>query len=159
MTETQVCNVCGEEQPLENFSWRNKKRGIRHTTCKKCHAVYRRKHYQAKRRLYIDKAKRWNHVHKGERHAKVRRYILQYLREHPCVDCGETDPVVLEFDHVRGKKVAPISYLVRGTYGLEAIKREITKCEVRCANCHRRKTARERGHWFLDDLDKIEPSE
>jgi hypothetical protein len=69
-----------------------------------------------------------------------------YLQSHPCVDCGETDPLVLDFVHVR----EIISQLVRSQATLEVIKAEIAKCDVRCANCHRRKTAKERGHWVFD---------
>lgn len=156
MSETQVCNVCGEDQPLENFSWRNKKRGIRHGHCKACHAAYRRKHYLENRELYIQKARRWNDLHKADRKAAMRAYILEYFQVHPCVDCGETDPLVLEFDHVRGKKKATISYLVQADAGLQNLKEEIAKCEVRCANCHRRKTAKQLGHWLLDKLEDSE---
>jgi hypothetical protein len=65
------------------------------------------------------------------------------LIEHPCVDCGENDPVVLDFDH-KSDKVASISYLLGTVAGWERVEKEIEKCEVRCANCHRRKTARDR---------------
>ena len=61
-----------------------------------------------------------------------------YLLDHPCVDCGEFDPLVLEFDHIR-KKRKTISSLVRSCTGWEKILKEIARCEVRCANCHRRK--------------------
>lgn len=69
-----------------------------------------------------------------------RKYIYEYLASHPCIDCGEADPIVLEFDHVRGDKLGPVSELMRNN-GLEKLKTEIDKCDVRCANCHRRKTA------------------
>ena len=62
---------------------------------------------------------------------------------HPCVDCGETDPVVLEFDHLRDKRFA-IRLSAHGR-NWQTILDEIEKCEVVCANCHRRRTARRRG--------------
>lgn len=65
----------------------------------------------------------------------------------PCVDCGEDDPVVLEFDHVRGDKAGSISLMIHNGVSLETLIIEINKCQVRCANCHRRKTARDRGYF------------
>jgi len=61
---------------------------------------------------------------------------------HPCVDCGECDPIVLQFDHTRGKKFN-IGDAGRKGLSLPVVLREISKCEVRCANCHQRKTARD----------------
>lgn len=81
--------------------------------------------------------------------------IYEYLASHPCVDCGEPDPVVLEFDHVRGDKRANVKRMVSGTYSLERVLEEIAKCEVRCANCHRRITARRGG--FYDYLKNPAP--
>jgi hypothetical protein len=59
--------------------------------------------------------------------------------------------MVLEFDHVRGVKVRNISEMVRGKFSWRRILEEIEKCEVRCANCHRRKTARD-FKWFKIDI-------
>lgn len=73
--------------------------------------------------------------------------VRQYLEVNPCVDCGESDPVVLEFDHVRGEKLASISQLLRSTRSWAVVEAEMAKCEVRCANCHRRVTAK-RGGFF-----------
>lgn len=66
--------------------------------------------------------------------------IREYLLSHPCVDCGETDPDVLEFDHVRGVKREGISRMIQRGFSARALENEIAKCEVRCANCHRRVT-------------------
>ena len=73
------------------------------------------------------------------------QHLWDYLLEHPCVDCGETDPVVLAFDHVRGEKVGALSNMSRRQFSIAKLDAEIAKCEVRCANCHARKTAREQG--------------
>ncbi|MEI6058968.1 MAG: hypothetical protein WCP89_04320, partial [archaeon] len=79
-------------------------------------------------------------------------YIQQYLINNPCIDCGEGDITVLEFDHT-GKipKFKAVSLLIRAKYPLQKIKEEISKCEVRCANCHRRKTAKD-FKWFKHNM-------
>ena len=74
--------------------------------------------------------------------AENRAWISAFLAEHPCVDCGESDPEVLEFDHVRGKKTANVSAMVRGGYALARLQAEAALCDIRCANCHRRITRR-----------------
>ncbi len=53
------------------------------------------------------------------------------------------DPIVMEFDHVVPGKITDVSTMVRDGSPIVKIQREIAKCVVRCANCHRRKTARE----------------
>lgn len=73
--------------------------------------------------------------------------MLQFLCAHPCVDCGERDPVVLEFHHVREKKRDNVACLLRGTYEWRTVAAEIAKCVVLCANCHRRRTAVSRGDY------------
>ena len=60
--------------------------------------------------------------------------------------CNENDPIVLEFDHLRDKRMN-VAKLIQGGYPEKTILLEIEKCEVRCANCHRRKTAKDQGWW------------
>jgi hypothetical protein len=52
---------------------------------------------------------------------------LEYLQTHPCVDCGEADPVVLEFDHVRGEKARHVTKLMYQKKALPVIVAEIAK--------------------------------
>lgn len=67
---------------------------------------------------------------------KAKEYRDEYFATHPCVDCGETDPIVLTFDHVRGKKSNDIATMVGSGLSLATIRIEIEKCEIRCYNCH-----------------------
>ena len=69
-----------------------------------------------------------------------------YLLTHPRAQCGESDPVVLEFHHVGGKDMA-ISEMITRVSSVDRLKEELEKTMVLCANCHRRITAQERG-WF-----------
>jgi hypothetical protein len=101
-----------------------------------------RQHYQANRDYYALKRQRRS----CELYRDQRRRMLAHLATHPCVDCGETDIVCLEFDHVRGTKKSSIAAMI-GDYAWDTIESEMAKCVVRCANCHRRKTAHERG-WY-----------
>lgn len=85
--------------------------------------------------------------HRLKRRTKCLQYVYDYFKTHPCVDCWENDPRVLEFDHVRGVKTAAISRLCNEGVKLERLQEEINKCDVRCANCHRRRTFQE-GRWL-----------
>ncbi len=98
-------------------------------------------HYLSHRPRYIDNAG------KRRRAATVQRmsYLLTFFETHPCVDCHETDSSVLEFDHL-GNKAFNISQGFRDRAWGEVLA-EIDKCEVRCANCHRQRTAETRG-WY-----------
>ena len=53
------------------------------------------------------------------------QYAWDYFATHPCVDCGESDPIVLEFDHVRGEKVDAISAMIGRGFQFGRIKEEI----------------------------------
>ena len=73
----------------------------------------------------------------------VKRYKLkQYLIDHPCIDCGETDLRCLDFDHRDPTlKKCNVSKMVGGgSWSWNSCLEEIAKCDVRCANCHRKKT-------------------
>src|SRR3989344_5876696 len=79
---------------------------------------------------------------------RVRRQLLDFLSGRQCVDCGEQDPIVLEFDHKETlKKFKQISTMLSGHYSWKSVLTEIGKCEIRCANCHRKKTYAQFGFW------------
>ena len=137
--ESRICSKCGEERPVEHFTFKNLAKGIRHNRCRDCTREAVREHYQAHQSYYVRKARTRN----AEVIAAQREWVLNYLELHPCVDCGEADPRCLDFDHVRGKKICHVSRML-GDYGWTAIEAEIAKCEVRCANCHRKRTAERR---------------
>lgn len=69
--------------------------------------------------------------------------IRRYKLEHPCVDCGEEDPIVLEFDHRPGFEKS-FNIGEARNFNLTKVMAEMSKCDVRCANCHRRKTHQRR---------------
>lgn len=135
------CSSCTETKPLDQFYKRAKAKDGHQTWCKVCAIKIRLEHYHADHETTRKKNK-----DRGIRYYNENReYIGDYLRCHPCVDCGEPDPIVLEFDHVRDTKSWSISTAI-WSHPLSRIITEIAKCEVRCANCHRRQTA-QRGGW------------
>lgn len=138
--QAKICNRCHIKKASTEY---RKREGQKlQPYCFPCQKEYDR--------LYWLKTKEKRRLKRPENDRQIRKrntfYILEYLKEHPCVDCGESDPVVLEFDHLK-EKVESVSNLAKQRASLEKLKNEIRKCEVRCANCHRRKTAKERG-WY-----------
>ncbi|MFY3742241.1 MAG: hypothetical protein HMLIMOIP_002705 [Candidatus Nitrosomirales archaeon] len=79
---------------------------------------------------------------------KKKQLLWNYLLEHPCIDCGMANPIVLEFDHVRGIKKFEIGKAVTGSgRSWETILTEIAKCDVRCRNCHAIQTFQRQNSW------------
>ena len=72
------------------------------------------------------------------------------------MDCGERDTLVLEFDHV-DTKFANVTRLAWFGCSIATIDAEIARCEIRCANCHRRVTAKRGGHFRFRALSSSVP--
>lgn len=109
-----------------------------------CRRANGRAHYRLSRQYYLAKARKRN-VRTAKR---VRDWLLDYLVQHPCVDCGLRDVRVLEFDHRDPEaKRAEISVLAATGYSLAAVQAEVRLCDVRCANCHIIRTRSQLGWW------------
>jgi hypothetical protein len=111
---------------------------------------------------YYTETKDRHNPGRAERLQRVRReareHVFEYLSAHPCVDCGETDVVVLDFDH-QGDKTEEINAMVAAGKPWIAILAEIKKCEVVCSNDHRRRTARTFGWYRLRQQSSAVSSE
>jgi len=143
MSEKIVCNHCGVAKDPEEFNWRYKALGIRHPTCRESQKPFRKNWYEGdahERHLQNVKER------KVQARNVAREYVWNYLSDHSCSQCGESDPVVLEFHHVEGKG-KEVSVMVAGGYPIETIQKEIDKCDVLCANCHRKRTSEDQG-WL-----------
>jgi protein-arginine kinase activator protein McsA len=129
------CSTCGETKALDQFNRLERGPFGRQYACRDCN---RRYHQEHKSRHNAQIRARSLRVR-----AEITEWLREYLCQHPCADCGEDDPVVLEFDHLRDK-IRNVSGLVRRD-NLSAVQREVEKCEVVCANCHRRRTYERQG--------------
>lgn len=100
------------------------------------------RHYERNKELLKRRARAWSDAQTE----RLRALVWEYLALHPCIDCGEADPVVLEFDHREPEaKYKGVSLLIQHGVSVATLFKEIEKCDVRCANCHRRKTAKQFG--------------
>jgi hypothetical protein len=146
--EMRTCVCCGPK-PVDSFAFRSRKRGVRQSRCRECFKKYRKRFYTENVAYYKEKAQQRNRKIRAENFD----LLMAYLSEHPCVDCKEPDPVVLTFDHVRGEKLHNVSTMLNSHNWVE-IEKEIEKCEVRCANCHLRRTSESRG-WRKSSCSSI----
>jgi len=127
------CYKCGKNNRLKHSPY-----------CRSCKQVYDRNYYH-KNKEKIKKAKNKNaKIRRLTKYLKLREYCLT----HPCEDCGESDFVVLDFDHRASiDKFDTVSNMVKNNYSWGKISRELNKCRVLCANCHRRRTAKQLN-WY-----------
>jgi hypothetical protein len=143
----RVCARCRVEKPLAEFPIKNATRGTYGSYCRPCRTEYGKEHYQRNVAAYVGRARARAAVDRP----RNRQFVAEYLSTHPCVDCGEADRVVLEFDHRDpSTKKDDVGRLIH-TSTLPVVQREIEKCDVRCGNCHRIRTARQFGWYRLGE--------
>lgn len=91
-----------------------------------------KKHYEANKQYYIDKARRNNELVRDK---------IRAAKDKPCLDCGIKYPYfVMDFDHRPEEEKSfdvANSQMKKGWSKIEA---EIAKCDVVCSNCHRLRT-------------------
>lgn len=132
----KVCTKCNESKSELEFDFKNKARNIKKTYCKLCQKQYSKKHYSLNGDKVKQQAKLWT---KNNRLVN-QKLISQYLNGKSCLDCGNSDLRVLEFDHRDpSTKTSDVSNMLRDC-AWDTILQEISKCDIRCANCHRIKT-------------------
>lgn len=141
--DLKTCYKCGEEKTIDLFTKDyNKNRpsyGKPTTLCKKCKS--RKDHVLRKKN---------GRGAKERNRLKLRNLevVWNALVGKQCMDCGENNILVLEFDHILGeKKMAVITMAANRLGNKEAIKAEIEKCEIVCSNCHTIRTMRRGNHW------------
>lgn len=124
------CSRCEQDLPESRF---NRLREGRQWWCRDCFKEYFRERG--------DKHRAQSSAAKKRKRAPQVRFVRDYLAANPCVDCGEDDVLVLEFDHCRDEKVAEVSRLISNGASLDVVRAEVAKCDPVCANCHRRRTS------------------
>ena len=134
---SKLCPRCGLDKALSEFATRGQGPWSPASYCRPCQREYCRAHYRRNK----TKHNRRRRDNQDAYVSRNRARMYEYLIERGCVDCGNKNPVVLEFDHVRGRKQREVSVMVGLGLSWSRIMHEVAKCEIRCANCHRIKTA------------------
>lgn len=117
----RLCTKCKKEEP------RDKK----HSYCKKCHSLYMANYYKMNpSKALAPRIKR----------KQIIKDIKNKAKDIPCADCGiKYPPYVMDFDHQEDKEYE-IASLSSRFISIEKVLAEIAKCDVVCANCHRKRT-------------------
>jgi len=139
MRDLYPCTRCRELKPADAFQLRFRHSVIIQSWCRECLRAYRAERHVRLHEREIKRIRR----NRQEAVTRNRKLLAAYLVDHPCVDCGETETTVLDFDHLRDKRM-DISRMVNTGHAWASILEEIAKCEVRCANDHRRATRKRR---------------
>jgi hypothetical protein len=132
MNGLKRCSKCKRELATTEFNKRTAAPDGLQPKCRECSREWHRTNREARNRQ----------IHARQRAIRSTLFdqLREYLLGHPCVDCGQRDLLVLEFDHIGDDKTMNVSKMMRLEERWPRILDEIAKCEVVCANCHRLRT-------------------
>lgn len=153
----KLCTKCQVEKNESEFGKNSVKKDGLQTYCKECAKGYFKDYYQTNKTVHRQRVNKWKEE-TGFKSSKTypRHHPLpksnwrsDYLKEknRPCTDCNQSYPFyVMEFDHLRDKKIR-----VSAITSKEQFYEEIAKCEIVCACCHRARSYRARlGNGFKE---------
>lgn len=134
------CELCKEEKSVEEFNKKTKSKDGLQKMCRVCSNNISKAYYLNNKAHHVSNVR----IRKRKQEEENIKYVALYLLSHPCVDCGEKNPIVLDFDHENvNDKMYNISDMITKGHSTLSIQKEIDKCYVRCSNCHRIKTAKQ----------------
>lgn len=117
--------------------------------CKYCYKVYPESHFgvalTTKSKVYYrHKCKFCYQLTKNVLKRKYIEILNDYKKLNKCSICGIDDYRVLDFHHKNiNEKSFSVSFGKDNRFGLDKMMKEIKKCAILCANCHRIE------HWQL----------
>ncbi len=127
------CGTCRKSKPLSDFNRKASRADGLQEVCRDCNRVSSRAYYAKNRERHV----RVIVERTAERRREAKAFLADDLRAHPCVDCGNDDLRVLDFDHRPGTgKRKEVMAMVKEGFSLPRLSEEIAKCDVRCRNCH-----------------------
>lgn len=142
------CSTCKQDKSIDQFPWKNKSKGTTSYSCSECTNERSRGWYKDNTEIHKKRVQ----VLARDRRSENTQKLFDYLKEHPCVDCGQTNPLTLEFDHQRDKDFNIADKMDHRNWN--GLQDEISKCQVRCANCHKIKTAKDRDTFMHKLVNK-----
>lgn len=146
------CTVCYQTKTKEEYYFRDKTAGTLHSQCRDCYKARRNESWEEHYKKYGDKYRMRAIKRNKILRENLRRKMLAYLKNKSCVKCGIDDIRVLEFDHIYPEtKTLDIARAITNTVKWEAILKEIHKCQILCANCHKIKTAKQ-NNWYRNTI-------
>ena len=141
-TMLKVCTICKKKKPLSEFNKNKSRKDGLNNLCKICSQQRSKLYYQENRKSHLKVIKN----NKAKRVKGNIELLLEYLKQHSCIDCGNDDIRVLEFDHL-SDKFKNVCKLVQDGYSWKTVQKEIAKCEVVCCNCHRIRSLERLGSY------------
>jgi len=76
----------------------------------------------------------------AQQHRKMRQWLRWFKRSLRCEECGESDWRTLDFHHVNPAQKGFLLARISSWVSWKRLWKEIEKCRVLCANCHRKAT-------------------
>ena len=125
----RYCTKCAHVQPEDQFKSSYCRRQTLTKRCETCRQIEAR-----------------CHVNPTTTKGKCKARWEEWKAKNPCVVCGETDPQLIEADHLRDKvhRCSNDRYWACNG-GVPALENELAKCQSLCRWCHTLKSVRERG--------------
>jgi hypothetical protein len=142
----KICSRCNVEKYIDDEFQKRKGPNYfsTYSWCKVCHAEHQKLAREPKKKESNKRIQELRTI----RRIEVQKIIVDHLKSHPCISCNQNNILCLDFDHRDPQeKEFCISSALSTVPRLKRLRKEIDKCDILCANCHRIKTAQSNNNF------------
>lgn len=121
------CSKCKKEKNIYEFAKHSNRKDGLQSVCRLCKSEIDSMYYKCNRKSCVKR----NAINRE----KLKQDVNAIKMANPCL-CGEKDIVCLDFHHMSNKNFDISIFVSKGCR--RKVLKEITKCVILCANCHRK---------------------
>ncbi len=130
----KICTKCKRRRQNKSFNKNSTRSDGLSNVCRDCANSYDKERYVKNKGSHNELMKQRNAEYRDRYRKKINE-----IKSSGCTNCEEKEPCCIDFHHIdESNKLGDVATMAAHLKKWEVVQKEIDKCVLLCANCHRK---------------------